>query len=132
MAGKTAEEFILNFGDVTFQGDIGSQEPDPDLKIEDSLPFRPGRDGEVIEEGEGVGHPLAKGVDVAPVTTAGGSKVSDLFMDGGKDPGLMAGVGAEFPGVLVAGLAATPALWGRDARRRWRMVNKVRRGVHGW
>jgi hypothetical protein len=111
MASNAAKEFTLDFGEVVFNGDVGSQEAEADLIIEDSLAFAFGRDGNGLQEGEGIGYLLAKGIEVAMIT-AGRAEAGDLSLDGRELAWPVTGVGAKLPGVLVAGLAATFPRWG--------------------
>jgi hypothetical protein len=112
MASNAAKEFTLDFEDVDLQSDISSQEPEPDLVIEAGFAFAFGRDGNGVQEREGIGYFLTKGIEVA-VITAGRAEAVDLSLDGSELAWPVTGVGTELPCVLVAGLAPSPALWGR-------------------
>jgi len=47
------------------------------------------------------------------VVTAFRPQAGDVFVDVGKETGIVTGVGAELSGVLVAGLAPTSTLFGQ-------------------
>jgi len=99
------ELFELDLGDVVLQSDIGSQNAELDLIIEGGFAFGFGGKGNGLEQGEGIGDTLTKGIEIA-IITAVRAEAGDALLDGGKEAGILTGIGAELSGVLVAGLAA--------------------------